>query len=119
MGQQVNDSIPKGKLVIKADLRLDTVIQQRIEKNLASRTIPGFRIQIYVGDDKKKAMDIKTDFLSRYPDVPVYVKYQTPYFKVRVGDFLTVIMAQPLYNKLMEYMDNIFIVPDDVNMEEL
>ena len=49
-----------------------------------SRT--GYRVQIGAFEDKDRADKMKTSALSKI-DLPVYVEYLTPFFRVRVGDF--------------------------------
>ena len=47
----------------------------------------GYRVQIYYGPDRAKAIEIKTDFMRRFPGVHSYLAYIAPSFRVKVGDY--------------------------------
>ena len=47
----------------------------------------GFRIQIFSTSSIDEAMNIKTNFLAKLPQDSVYVVYDPPVYKVRLGDF--------------------------------
>ena len=81
--------------------------------------MPGYRIQIYFGSERKGALDAKTKFLQAYPETEVYLIYQQPYFKVRAGDFRDRFEAHALYKKLLTEFDKVFIVPDKINLPKL
>jgi len=72
----------------------------------------GFRVQIYNGNDRKKANSIKVDFLSRYPTVPAYMSYIQPQFRVKVGDFRTRGEAQKFAQEINNIYSPVMIVPD-------
>ena len=78
--------------------------------------LKGYRVQLYTGTKQKPAHQIKAKLKSEFPEVEVYVKYQQPYFKVRVGNCLTKIDAWKLKNKLNELYPNSFIVKDEIEI---
>src|ERR1043165_3838804 len=51
------------------------------------RSARGFRVQIYNGNDRKRATELKVDFMRKYPSVRTYMTYIQPQFRVKVGDF--------------------------------
>src|SRR5438105_3193545 len=74
-------------LIITRDERLDQLIAKQKDDNTLKQTMPGYRIQIYFGGIRQKATELKNDFSSKHPEVPSYLSYSAPNFKVRVGDF--------------------------------
>jgi len=57
----------------------------------------GYRIQIFFdsgNNARAKAEKIKAEFINKYPEVEAYLVFQQPYFKIRVGDFLTPVDAE-------------------------
>lgn len=98
---------------------LDSLVEQHIASNTSNPVIPGYRIQIFFGSERKAANDAKTKFLQEYPDASAYLVYQQPYFKVRVGDFRTHLEAQSIFQKILQQFDNVFIVPDKINLPKL
>lgn len=104
---------------VQGDPKLDTLIERNIAANKAANSIPGYRIQVFFGSERKAAQDAKAKFLQLYPDQEAYLIYQQPYFKVRVGDFRTRLEAYALFKKILPEFDKIFIVPDKINLPRL
>ena len=77
----------------------------------------GFRVEIFFSselDAKTQALDKKVEFLSKYPDYAVHIKYDAPNFRVRVGDFRTKNEALKLYKKIEQDYPVAFIVADKI-----
>lgn len=104
---------------IISDEKLDSLIQKDIELNKESSTMPGYRIQIFFGSERKEALDARTKFLQLFPETEAYLVYQAPYFKVRVGDYRNKLEAQAVYRTVLNEFDKIFIVPDKINLPKL
>lgn len=107
----------KGAINIKGDIiYLDSLIEKNIAINKLNKTIPGFRIQIFSGNERNNANNIKTHFLKLYPNQTAYLAYQQPYFKIRVGDFKTRLEAKLFYNKIKEEFGECIIIADKINL---
>lgn len=85
----------------------DVAVQQLVEKHQAFnervKTIPGFRIQIAAlsgNNAKARAFGLKQQFAEMYPDVPIYLIYDEPNFRIKVGDFLTKLDAYSFLQKI-------------------
>lgn len=104
------------------DARLTQMVSWHIENNEKKRGMDGFRVEIFFSlenDAREKALEVKHDFLSRYPDSDVRIKYNSPYFKVRVGNFRTRNEALKLQKQLLNKYPIAFIVPDIIKFPEL
>jgi hypothetical protein len=98
------------------------LLEHKIRLNRNNQTTPGYRVQIYFGSGgsaRSRALKVKTDFLSSYPEVKAYIIYQSPDFKVRVGDFRTRSEALRLQKKIARDYPNAFIVPDNIQFPDL
>lgn len=102
-------------IVVERDEDLDSLIYQHAENNKNRNTLDGFRIQLFSGSERNNANQLKAQFLRQYPEVPVYLSYQQPFFKLRAGDFRTRTEAQNLYHKLIKDYGEVLIVPDKIN----
>lgn len=103
------------RLYITKDKRLDKMLNWHIEKNKTINGIDGFRVEIFSSsnfDAKEKAEAKKIEFLLKYPDNIVYVKYFAPNFRVRIGDFRTKNEALKLHNQIKENYTSSFIVSE-------
>lgn len=103
---------------IEGLVRADTTGKGQEEKTLEpipAETAPGFRIQVLSTTEIDTANSLKAE-LSWLPEtIGIYVIYDPPYYKVRIGDFPTRPDANPLLRNLQErgYADA-WIVPDRV-----
>jgi len=98
---------------------LDSLVQKNIEKHKTEQTRDGFRIQLFSGTERNNANSLRNKFKTEYPDVPIYLIYQQPYYKLRVGDFRNKIEAQQLYLKIENDYEQLLIIPDKVNLPPL
>jgi hypothetical protein len=106
-------------VIIQHNIKVDSLVEKNIEHNKSLNGIQGYRVQVFFGSERKAAIDAKTKFLQLMPLEEVYLIYQQPYFKVRVGDFRTKIEAEAMYRKLLTDFDKAFIVPDKINLPKL
>ena len=108
----------EGRVQIIQSPQMDSLLQQHIAYNAQKTTQPGYRVQVYFGNRRAKANDAKTDFLMKYPDEDVYLIYQHPNYKVRVGDFKTRLEAYRFYRKIHPDFGSTFIVRDDIKKRQ-
>jgi hypothetical protein len=112
-----------GEVTIKQDERLVTLLNNHKALNIQNESkIQGWRVQIYNSsgvDSRKEAEEIRRKFLERYPDATVYVIYQPPFFKIRVGDFRTREDAYMLYKQIVNEFPISYLVNDIIQLPKL
>lgn len=109
-------------LNVERDERLDKMLNWHIENNKNRNGIDGYRVEIFFSSDldaKQKAFDKKVEFLSKYPDYDVHVKFAAPNFRVRAGDFRTKNEAWKLFKKIEKDYPAAFVVKDKINFPVL
>lgn len=112
----------KGSVQIIQDPRVDTLMHMFIGKNESHPEIKGFRIEVFfeAGNySKQKAQEAKSGFVEKYPEVPSYLLFHQPYYKVRVGDFRTKMEAEAFLKEIERDYPNAFVVPDEINFPAL
>lgn len=100
---------------VNADLRLDSLVSKHIRVNKLKDGIDGYRVQLYSGsgnDARQAANDMRAEFLTLYPNIPAYLVYQSPNFKVRVGDYRTELEAIRTQRELVYLYPQGFVVRD-------
>ncbi len=86
-----------------------------IDEPEAPTFIQGFRIQLYSTSDMEAAQDVYDVADSIFTDHWIYVVYEVPFYKVRLGDFETRPQAnRTLANVVAEGFRDAWIVPDRV-----
>ena len=109
----------QNKLVVKVDPLIDSLVKKYQEINTVTPHLDGYRIQIFTGADRNNAVAIGNKFLTDFPEQQIYLIYQQPYFKLRVGDYRNLIEAQSFYTQLQKQFGQILIVPDKINLPKL
>lgn len=106
-------------ILVKKDARLDllTAKQAQINKRTALLTssgqYKGYRVQVISTNSRDQAFRIKTELLSRFPDQKTYTSYQSPLFKVRIGNFIKKEDAEQFRKTLNRfYPQGVYVVED-------
>lgn len=107
-------------------LHQDSLVRQLVMDKVFGRElqdveVAGFRVQIYSSNHqqmaKQEAIRLEKEMQDKL-DVPVYVSYMPPFWKVRIGDFATYEDAQEFKNGFIqqfpELMGDTYVVRDQV-----
>lgn len=97
------------------DPRVEAMMKDYTSRKHVQR---GYRVQIFLGD-RKTAEDTKRTFLQKYPDVPAYLSWLAPNFRLRVGDLRTRLEAEKLMAELKPLFPGSYIVPDAIEMPRI
>jgi len=106
-----------GEVTIQQNERLDILLSRFEKVNRERKGMWGYRIQIFFGSGinaREDAYRAKAKFLSKFNGVPAYVLYQTPFYKVRVGDFRTKREAIILFNKIRIHFREAYLAPPEI-----
>ena len=104
--------------VIIADSVVDTLLMLHKEYNAKYPLISGYRIQIFKESGNKaldEAYQIMHDFDSIFPNIPTYLSFQEPYYRVRAGNFKTRLEALDYLEQIKKKRyRNVWIISDFV-----
>lgn len=105
-----------GTVLITQDLRLRQIVKRHIE--VSNNKFDGWRVQIFFGSGQKamaQAQNAKKKFLIRYGNKNgAYIVYDSPFFKVRVGDFRTKAEAMYFKSQIKRTFPQSWVIPDKV-----
>lgn len=104
-----------GDVKLIVDPRIDRLMELHAEHDHVRE---GFRVQIFLGD-RKTAEETKRTFLQKHPDVPAYMSWLAPNFRLRVGDLRTRLEAENLLHQLRPEFPGSYIVPDQIELARL
>lgn len=102
---------------ISADSRIQQLIDKHVQLNEIQASIPGFRIQLFIGSgnfSRNNAVTEKQKFDSRFSQDKSYLIFNTPNYIVRVGDFRTRLEAEAYRHKILSIYPEAYIVRDDI-----
>ena len=117
-----NDLFAQG-VTIHKDPRLDLLISKQVELNKVvylenNRTGNGFRVLVINTNDRSKAIEVKSKMMTEFPDHKTYLVYQSPYFKIQVGNFRERKEAETLRKKIIRYYPTgVIVVPATVEFK--
>lgn len=111
----------RGKVEVVKDPLIDTLIARwptlsKQSPTGGGETINGYRVQIFFGSNRQSAYNAQDKFKQEYPDVPTYISYIEPNFKVQAGDFRTRLEAEKLQKDVSSMFTTIFIIPGKINL---
>lgn len=114
----------QGHLVLHQDPLVDTLLLRyseviaRLNENPDHKAIPGYRIQIFFDsglNSSDRAESERSGFEARYPDIPAYITWKTPNYRVRVGDFRTRLEAEKALKRIIADYPNAWVIRDEIN----
>jgi hypothetical protein len=111
---------PRDRVNIEVDSLLMANYDKLIARNMKSSGVPGYRIRIYSESGigaKKEQQQVRARFLSLYPGLDAYNRYDEPYFKIFVGDCRTRSEALQLLDRIEKNFPNSFIREDYINLK--
>ena len=111
-------STPKVLLNVGGKAIIGNIIDKLIAENSRIKGIPGYRIRIFSESGlgaKEQQQQMRARFLSEFPGIDAYHKYDEPFFKVYVGDCRTKSEVLKLYDEIKDKFPNPIIVPDYIN----
>jgi len=120
--QCLNGQENGGNVRIIQDTRIDSLVQKHIELNKIDPFIKGWRINIFFesgNNSKRMAIEAKSQFVQTHPDIPCYLIFQEPYYKIRIGDYRTKVEASGILKKIAAEYPYAFVVEDKINFPEL
>lgn len=98
---------------VEADPNIERLLRLHTTTS-RNRTVSGYRVQISQETNRDVVRGEKVLLLQQYPNLKTYEVYQSPYFKVRAGDFTNRLAAFKLYSDIKPMFKRCIIVPDHV-----
>ncbi len=124
---QINepDSFAVGNVVlVEKDNRITILEKKLAEYNAAvvyknTRTAKGYRLMLLSTSDRNTAITLRSRLLQSFPDQNVYMSFQSPFIKLKFGNFLD--KAEALkYQKQILAMGlvngNIYVLPETIEV---
>ena len=101
------DSITHATVKIHQDKRIEQLLSNKRTLNSSQdqSTTNGYRVQVFSSNvqrtAKNETFNIEKQIREGFPNQTIYVNYSSPFWKVRVGDFVSQSEAQSFRTKLI------------------
>ena len=109
-------------VVIHKDPRIDALAKKQAALNAAikkasARSMRGYRLLVINTNKRNEAIDAKTKIYTYFPELKAYLIYQTPYFKLKAGNFKTRDEADRYRKNLNTvFPKGVFIINDTIEI---
>lgn len=123
VGKAQDSSYASGGVIVHKDSRIDALVKKQASinkesKKASARTMRGYRLLVINTNNRDEAIAAKTKVYTLFPDQKAYLSYQSPYFKLKAGNFKTRDEAVR-YQKAMNsvFPKGVFIINDIVEVK--
>lgn len=120
----VTDTTTYGTVTVNKDRRIDILGEKMYAYNVALakniRSGKGYRLMLISTNDRNVAMNLRSRLLQQYPEHKVYMTYQTPFIKLKMGNFVEKADAEKLKKQLMQQKlvpGNIYVLPETIEIK--
>ena len=102
--------------------QIQLIADSRIEQKVAaknSKLMPGYRVQLCFDSDKTIIDQTRAQFVSEYPKIDTYVRFEAPNFNLMVGDFRTQKEAEELVERIRGRYPLTIVHKDQINLPRI
>ena len=96
--------------------RLDLVLDTIATRNRSIRYAPGYRVQVYVGNQRQEVESAKLLIYQNFPELSAYLSYSQPTYRLKVGDFMRRLDAERYYSSIRQLIASAQLRPDKVDV---
>jgi len=124
---QVDTTAPKAvdsnAVIVHKDPRLDLLVKKQATINEVTsrdgrRTDKGFRLMIISTNKRDEAIAAKTKVYTYFPELKAYLWYQSPYFRVKAGNFKDRKEAEAYQKRMNSFFPKgVFIMKDIIEVK--
>ncbi len=117
------DDASANTVVVHKDPRIDLLVKKQASINTTTkkayaRTMRGYRLMVMNTNKRDEAIAAKTKVYTYFPELKAYLIYQSPFFRLKAGNFKTREEAEK-YRKQMAplFTKGVFIVNDTIEVK--
>jgi hypothetical protein len=119
---QAQQAYDTTSVVIHKDARTDDLARRQAATNAAikrasARSMKGYRLLVVNTTKRNEAIDAKSKIYTYFPELKAYLLYQTPYFKLKAGNFRTRDEAEKYKKNLnIVFPKGVYIINDVIEI---
>ncbi len=103
--QQVNNQV---------DIALDSIAV----RNKSVRYSAGYRIQVFVGNDRKEVDEAKSYIYQNFPELSTYLTFSQPTYKLKAGDFTSRLDAERYFASVKQRYSAAMIINERIDIRK-
>lgn len=102
---------------ISANFDLNFILSAHLDKNKNCDLGEGYRIQIMNSSSREEVYSKKAEVYSSFSDFKAYIVYDQPYYKLRIGDFVSKMEARKYLDEIIAVFPTAFLVKDEIKIK--
>lgn len=103
------DADRKGRIDVKEDVQIEELLSLKADLTKKNKLGGRYKIQLGSYRSMENAQKIKEEFEEEFSNFPVSLEYESPNYKVWVGDFTSRLAAERAFLKFKEDFKSSFI----------
>ena len=109
----------KGEIISINQKGVDKLVSKY--KQILKKTggVEGWRIQLIFKDQKEEILPYQIKFTNLYPEIPVQIAFDSPNYKLTVGNFRTRNEALKIKHQISKNFPAAYPVPEIINFYQL
>ena len=108
-----------GSIISINEKGINTLIRKYENILKAKKGVAGWRVQLMFKTKKKELKQLKIAFIKLYPEIPAYLEYEAPYYRIRVGNCRTKLEAIKIKYLISRNFPGAYPVPEIINFSQL
>ncbi len=106
-----------GSLHVDQDSRIESLIAKQRTLYTVDSSYNGYRVHVFmeIGNNAlSHAQEVKAQFEKAFPDIPIYLSYVEPHFRLRAGDFRNRVEAEKCLRLIKPRFKEAFVTQDKI-----
>ena len=109
-------------VTVNKDPRIDLLVNKQIEINEVTtrnsrRSAAGYRILVISSNNRNKVIEVKTKMYREFPELKAYMMYQSPFYRLKVGNFRERSEAEEYLSQIQRiYPTGVYVVTDTIEV---
>jgi hypothetical protein len=111
-----------GKIIISQSDNISRLVDRHLYEESKKKGIVGYRIRVFSNSGalaRKEGEGIMAAFLQKYEDIKTYFNFDSPFYRLYVGDFRSRSEAMKYLKKIEKDYPDAFIVRSKINYPSL
>ena len=116
---KANSNAPKASVEISSQsAEVDKILLKMAEYNKKIANGAGYRVQVYIGNNKQEFESAKSFLYQNFSEHEVYESYSQPTYKLKLGDFLSNKEAEIILDEVKSRYSSARLITEKINIQK-
>lgn len=106
------------KIPKQVNSQVDVALDSIAVHNKTVRYSSGYRIQVFVSNDRKEVDEAKSYIYQNFPELSTYLTFSQPTYKLKTGDFTSRLDAERYYSTIRQRYSMAMIISEKIDIRK-